>query len=279
MKRWLGFGVSVIVISLVGAGCGVFRETPPTVTPIYITATSVHLVVPIVATETPSPTSVLAATSAVMLPTAGTPTLTPSALPPITMTPTFTPTATDTPVPPGAVNYAPVGGFGAAGVVTCATAPQGIFATIIQNDANLQAALGCPLSGVASVVSSAYQPLQNGLLIWVSALGTQPQPAIYALYNNGTYQRFNDSWREGDTVSSGAIPPDGLLEPVRGFGKVWRESPGLRDALGWAMTGEVGGSATIQLFERGEMIAMTQTGQTYILITGTPGTWTARAGT
>lgn len=194
------------------------------------------------------------------------------------MTPTFTPTATDTPVTPGVVSYAPVGGFNAAGGTACTNAAQGVFATIIQNDANLQAALGCPLSSVSSVISSAYQPYQNGLMIWVSALGIQPQTAIYALYNNGTYQRYNDTWREGDLVSGGETPPGGLLEPVRGFGKIWRESPGVREGLGWATSGEIGGSATIQLFERGEMIAVVQAGQTYILVTGAPGTWTARSG-
>ena len=30
------------------------------------------------------------------------------------------------------------------------------------------------------------------------------------------------------------IPPEGYYEPVRGFGKVWREERGVREHLGWA---------------------------------------------
>jgi hypothetical protein len=65
---------------------------------------------------------------------------------------------------------------------------------------------------------------------------------------------------------------------VRGFGKVWRDNGTVRDTLGWAMSGEAGGTAQIQLFERGEMVYVAQAGQTYLLVTGAPGTWSARAG-
>jgi hypothetical protein len=117
-------------------------------------------------------------------------------------------------------------------------------------------------------------------MIWLSSLGSSPQPVIYVLFNNGTYQRFNDTFQEGvDQASSGAQPPSGMLEPVRGFGKVWRESSGVRDTLGWAISGESGGSGQVLLFERGEMVYVSQAGQVYVLITGAPGTWSARAGT
>lgn len=276
MIGMFGFGMIVLAVS----GCGLMQDTPPTVTPIVITATPVPQIVPIVATETPKPTSVLAATNAVALPTQGARTATPTPAPPITMTPSFTPTTTDTPVTQGAVNFLPVGGFGSGvgGGAGCANVPQGTFGAIYQGDPNLPAALGCPLAPAGINASSAYQPFQNGFMVWVSTLGAQPQSAIYVFYNNGTYQRFNDTFVEGvDPASGGAVPPaGGLLEPVRGFGKVWRDNPGVSGALGWATTGESGGSAQVLLFERGEMLSITQTGQTYILITGAPGTWTAR---
>lgn len=258
------------------------QDSPPTVTPIFITATSPPIIEPVVATETPLPSPVVVATGSAPIPTQGMfRTATPTAAPQITMTPTFTPTMTDTPVTPGVVAYAPVGGLGAGGAESgdCANAPPGEFGTIYQDDPNLPAALGCPLMASAANVGSAYQPFQNGLMIWVSSLGAQPQPAIYALFNNGTYQRFNDTFTEGvDPVSSDAIPPEGFLEPVRGFGKVWRENASVRDALGWATTGESGGGAQVLLFERGEMVSVAQAGQIYILIAGAPGTWTARGG-
>jgi hypothetical protein len=268
---------------LIGAGCGALRDTPPTVTPIYITATPPPPIIPIVATETPIATPVLSSTEVNLLPTQGiTRTVTPTLPPPITMTPTFTPTATDTPVTPGSLAaFAPVGGLGSSGSGGggCANAPQGVFGAIYQSDPNIGAALGCPLATSASSVGSAYQPFQNGLMIWVSSLGAQPQSTIYALYNNGTYQRFNDTFTDGvDPASGGASPPPGFLEPVRGFGKVWREQASARDTLGWATTGENGGSAQVLMFERGEMVSVAQAGQVYILITGAPGTWSARSG-
>ena len=264
------------------AGCDALRDTPPTVTPIYITATSLAPVQPIVATETPSPSPVVGSSDSALVPTQPqSRTATPTPAPPITMTPTFTPTTTNTPVTPGAVGFAPVGGLGSgvSGSGGCANGPQGVFGTIFQSDPNFPAALGCPLAQNASNVSSAYQPFENGLMIWVSSLGVQAQPAIYALFNNGTYQRFNDTFTDGvDAVSSGAVPPEGRLEPVRGFGKVWRENANVRDSLGWATTGESGGGAQVLMFERGEMVGISQAGQIYLLITGAPGTWTARSG-
>jgi hypothetical protein len=275
--------ILIIWAMMLGAGCGVIRDTPPTVTPIYITATPLPPVIAIVATETPAATPVLSSTEMNLLPTQEQTarTATPTAPPPITMTPTFTPTTTDTPVTPGSLGaFAPVGGLGSNGSSGgCANVPQGIFGAIYQGDPNIPAALGCPLAGNASSVGSAYQPYQNGVMIWVSSLGAQPQSAIYALYNNGTYQRFNDTFQDGvDQVSGGVSPPPGFLEPVRGFGKVWREHSSVRDTLGWATTGESGGTAQVLMFERGEMISGAQAGQTYILITGAPGTWSARSG-
>jgi hypothetical protein len=272
----------VIAGMMGGAGCGALRDAPPTVTPIYITATPLPQVVPIVATETPAATAVLSSTQEIdLLPTQVviTRTATPTAPPPITMTPSFTPTTTNTPVTPGSVAaFAPVGGAGSGstGGTGCASVPAGTFGAIYQSDPTL-AALGCPLATNASSVGSAYQPFQNGLMVWVSSLGAQPQAAIYALYNNGTYQRFNDTFQDGvDPASGGASPPPGLLEPVRGFGKVWREQASARDTLGWATSGESGATAQVLLFERGEMVALA--GQTYIMITGAPGTWSTRTG-
>lgn len=267
---------------ILGAGCGVIHDTPPTVTPIYITATPLPPVIPIIATETPAATPVLSSTDINLLPTQEqiTRTATPTARAPITMTPTFTPTTTNTPVTPGSPGaFMPVGGVASGGGAGCANLPPGLFGAIYQGDANIQAALGCPLASNASSVSSAYQPFQNGVMFWVASLGVQSQSVIYALYHNGTYQRFNDTFQEGvDAVSGGVAPPSGFLEPVRGFGKVWRELSSVRDTLGWATTGESGGTAQVLMFERGEMVSVSQAGQTYILITGAPGTWSARSG-
>ncbi len=292
MRRGQASAAAILgtLLALGASGCGALRQSPPTTTPILITATPNLPPIPIVATETPSPSAVMPPTSVVALPTQpALRTATPTPPPPASQTPTFTPTATDTPATPGGV-YVPVGGvssgltfvegFAAATEgPACASLPPGVFGTIFESDAALQTDLGCPLAPALSSANSAYQPFQNGLMIWVSTLGAQPQPAIYALHNDGTYQRFADTWVEGvDPNSGGMTAPPGMQEPVRGFGKVWRDNASVRDTLGWALAGEAGGTAQVLMFERGEMVSLSQTGQTYILVSGAPGHWTARAG-
>ena len=43
------------------------------------------------------------------------------------------------------------------------------------------------------------------------------------------------------------MPPAGLLQPIRGFGKIWRETSGVRDKLGWATVPEQGFDTQWQL--------------------------------
>lgn len=273
----------VLIVSLL-AGCDIFaRQAVPT--PIIITATIQQFII-VTNTPTPSATPVLAPTLPLSDAEADnsrpspTSTAAASPTPNITLTPTFTVTPTDTPVTPGAV-IGPVGGAVAGTPSVCAVTPTGSFGEIYANNPELAAQLGCPLgSGSPLAVSSAFQTYERGIMIWVSSVGEGGAAGIYAIYNNGSYQRFNDTWREGvDPIGANLAPPAGLVEPIRGFGKVWRETAGVSDALGWATSGEVGGSAFLQAFERGEMIAVAQNGQIYIMISGQPGTWTSLAGT
>lgn len=56
------------------------------------------------------------------------------------------------------------------------------------------------------------------------------------------WQIFEDTFQEGmPEFDPSLIPPDdGFIQPIRGFGLLWRESPGLREELGWAIETEVG---------------------------------------
>ena len=187
------FGFLALAAAMI-AGCGSLRDAPPTPEPIFVTATDDPLVLPIVAPETPSITPEASLTVSALLPTPDLSTRapTPTRPAPITMTPTFTPTMTDTPgTPGGAGAYGPVGGgvdTVLAGGDACETIPEGVIGAVFQSDPNLQSALGCPLMGATVAVSGAHQSYQNGLMLWVSSVGTAPQPAIYALLNDGTYQ-------------------------------------------------------------------------------------------
>lgn len=252
----------------------------PTLTPIVVTATQEPRFLIVTATFTPSPSPVLAPTlPGQELTPFSTSTSAATATPAVTQTPTFTLTPTDTPITPGAI-IGPVGGIPAGGGLSvCSIAPQGGFGVVYANNPDIAAQIGCPLgSGSATPVNNAYQTYEGGLMVWVSSVGATGQPGIFAIFNDSTFQRFNDTWRDGiDPVSVGLNPPAGRIEPIRGFGKVWRETAGMSEALGWATSEEIGGTGFVLSFERGEMIYVPQNGQTYVLVAGAPGVWTSIA--
>lgn len=104
----------------------------------------------------------------------------------------------------------------------------------------------------------------------VGYVGWYDQRVICVLYQDSSYQRFDDTF-DGivDPVGGDETPPDGLVEPILGFGKVWRDQPGARDALGWATAKEIGGVGRWQMFDGGAMIWIGQTDQTYVFVPGT----------
>ncbi len=99
----------------------------------------------------------------------------------------------------------------------------------------------CP-AGQPTVSAAAEQPFENGVMIWLEA-----SDSILVLHQDGRWQRFEDTWSEGEPESDPDIsPPDGRFQPIRGFGKLWRQQPGVRDALGWALGVELGFESTFQ---------------------------------
>jgi hypothetical protein len=92
----------------------------------------------------------------------------------------------------------------------------------------------CPL-GNALVSTAAFQPFQQGFMIWI-----QSQDAIYAVYDGSTlprWQVFRDTYVEGAPEIDVAIsPPPFTWQPRRGFGEVWRDQPDVRQRLGWAIS-------------------------------------------
>ncbi|NWF70086.1 MAG: hypothetical protein HXY40_13450 [Chloroflexi bacterium] len=169
---------------------------------------------------------------------------------------------------PGSVPSAP-GGTPAAG---CGFAPMGGFAVIYNGSTLLQQQLGCPTNS-AITYSSALQNFERGLMLWLQG----PPASIYLLYPDLRYRRFDDSYVEGvDPLSGGEIPPFGLIEPVRGFGKIWRMYQDVRSDFGWAISGEIGAQSSAQSFSRGWMVALPQRSEVFIFIddgSGIVGVW------
>lgn len=123
---------------------------------------------------------------------------------------------------------------------------------------------------------SAVQPFVNGLMVWLDRLH---EDHIYVLVydqdeSHGTWRRYTDTWREGDPESAGLTPPEGLLEPIRGFGRLWREELGGPDApIGWALASEQGCVGAMQPFEHGVMLWNPLSRTAFVL--WEDGAWTA----
>ena len=87
---------------------------------------------------------------------------------------------------------------------------------------------------------------------------------VYVLHGDSSYQRFEDTFDPAvEPISGGETPPTGLVEPIAGFGEVWRDQPGVREALGWAKSDEAPGTGRFQMFLGGDMVWTSQTNQTY----------------
>jgi hypothetical protein len=254
-------------------------------------------------TDTPvpsaTPTDTLTPTSTFTATATPTPTLTVTPSMTITDTPSRTPTNTPTPTPrqgalfllaqfadsvtvlpqelrpsPATPFVSEVEGSLTPGVtplpVNCAVPPPGGFGTVFINNPAISGLIGCPQGAVTSV-TSAEQAFERGTMIWLSG-------PIYVLYSDGRLQQFTDTFNaSADPASGGETPPPGLVEPVRGFGKVWRNNPDVRASLGWGVAAEAGGSAAMLRFERGWMVDLTQRGDILVLAESA-GTWQSYAG-
>jgi hypothetical protein len=98
----------------------------------------------------------------------------------------------------------------------------------------------------ASAISTdaAQQTFERGVMIWVGA-----ERRIYVLYDDQAspaWAAYPDNFNDGQQESDPSLtPPTGLMQPVRGFGLIWRSEAGVRDRLGWATLPEVGYTAQI----------------------------------
>ncbi|MEO0560516.1 MAG: hypothetical protein AAF125_00280, partial [Chloroflexota bacterium] len=90
-------------------------------------------------------------------------------------------------------------------------------------------------------VQVAEQVFEGGRMFWV-----QPVNQLWVMIVNedgrGQWLVYPDNFDEAvdDPTDPAIVAPEGLIQPERGFGKLWRENPEIRDALGWAVTPEFG---------------------------------------
>jgi hypothetical protein len=205
--------------------------------------------------ETPSSTAVIATQ--------------PMPTPMPTHTPTETPTSTSTETPTVSATVAetpttgPPQGF---------YRPEGVFGELWAADGEVRQDLGWARAAQSTELWTAFQPFESGAMIW-----REDADQVYVLYRDGSWAFFDSTWVEGEPEQDpGIVPPVGLLQPKRGFGKVWRENAEVRSGLGWALEEEAGYVAPVQGFERGVLMRVENTTYVLVLAAGRPGTWYRR---
>jgi hypothetical protein len=77
---------------------------------------------------------------------------------------------------------------------------------------------------------------------------------IVLVRSSGRWVGFPNPWRPGEVLASAGARPPGTLEPLRGFGKVWREQPAVKLQLGWPVYEERSAPGRIQAFENGTLL-------------------------
>lgn len=101
----------------------------------------------------------------------------------------------------------------------------------------------CPLYD-ATYTSAAEQLFEGGRMLWleeVHAGETVFEKVIFALYDDGRGEHFADTWTPDQPDSDPTLePPEERFQPMRGFGKLWRENADVRARLGWALALEEG---------------------------------------
>ncbi len=171
---------------------------------------------------------------------------------------------TPPPAPDGAIpaTYPPV---------NCPVPPPGGLADAFAADPSLAPLVGCPQGSLINPVT-AVQAFEHGSMIYVAGSPS----LIYVLTLDGRFMVYQDTWTSGEPETGGETPPLGLIEPKRGFGKVWRDHLDVRGSLGWAVTDEQGATGSVQPFDRGRAIFLPQRGLSYLLTDdpgGVSGSW------
>jgi hypothetical protein len=146
-------------------------------------------------------------------------------------------------------------------IVVTATPPAGsatIPATVeTATSTPADTALNTPSAFPTRTTSQVYvaeQRFENGRMFWL-----EPIDQIWVLLEtdrrNGTWTVYPDTFEEGEPEFDPTIqPPEDFFQPERGFGKLWRENPEIRAALGWAIEPEEGLITLYEYQPEGEVI-------------------------
>jgi putative zinc finger protein len=129
----------------------------------------------------------------------------------------------------------------------------------------LQDRLGLPTSS-ERVIQLGEQAFQSGAMLSRSDLNL-----VYVLVRStNRWTSAPNTFRPGDVLAPVGERPPGTLEPLRAFGKVWRDQPAVKLELGWPVYEERRTPGTIQAFQNG-LLLRSSFGVIYAVLND--GTW------
>ena len=108
---------------------------------------------------------------------------------------------------------------------------------------------------VVGAIYVAEQRFEGGWMFWL-----QPNGQIWLLTVNedgeNIWTVYDDNFVDGDLETDPEIvAPEGRIQPVRGFGKLWRENLEVRSAIGWALEDEMGHTTRYEYHHGGSVDA------------------------
>lgn len=182
----------------------------------------------------------------------GSPSSAPTALPTSPTPAPSTVPATAAPVPTATATPA------AGTTATCNGQPTNDIGNVYNAQPTVASRLGCA-TGPGVNMQLARETFQHGLMLWLSG-----PKQIVVIQSNGTWKMYPDTWQEGEPLADVGPAPAGLVAPVRGFGKVWRDESGVRAALGWGTAPEQSVAGAVESFAHGQMVS-TADHEVYVL--------------
>jgi len=114
-------------------------------------------------------------------------------------------------------------------------------------------ALNAYPTNTISAIQVAEQIFEGGRMFWL-----QPTRQIWVMIERGEYNGrwyvFDDTFQDGEAeFDPNIVAPTGYLQPLRGFGKVWRDNTEIREMLGWATANEIGYVSNYEFHPGGQL--------------------------
>jgi len=109
-------------------------------------------------------------------------------------------------------------------------------------------------------IAAVYEPFERGFMIylsdrkqiWVFIRPTLANTTTNLPVNFGQWLAYADTFKDGEPETDPTFAaPTRLLQPKRGFGKVWRENVPVRVGIGWALDWEVPYNASLTTYSIG----------------------------